>query len=943
MKKPIKALACGLALCMALSSPVSALAGSITDIFTQSGDSQDGGALDTDTSTGTHTRTNSTPIEIDEEKEYDVVGVAFDKEAVTAIIDDVPENPILTAMVLINPKGDSQSGTESIRVQELMAYEDLTLTIQGRDIKASDVYKNLVFYEDKKVSEDNGIINEDEDGNFKPLVTLEVLGRTWNEDKKEWETNENSDKVKIEGQKSGKTYVSVKLGETYKASALVTVKDYKQEIEFKNENGYSAYQKWTVDMMKELADTYGMDITFRAYTETVNKKTGKITQKTYKTMKADGKLTLSAVTEGKFKDDVVHVTAVAENGKVANTTIKVTAGSPVSNLGKVSSSTNKLTIPSKATGTLSVNAKWKTDASAPRQTTDEIKWESSNEKVVEVTSITPKGKEGTSSFEYGDKFKDGQIADNKKSGSKAESTAQITAVAPGSAKITATTSTGKKTTFTVKVTAPISGFTGIEGTDFLYSGQSEELEAITDPEKTDSTITWKVYDIKTAPEGKEGTVIKSDDSQVKFKSSSYATIKTKKVGTSTAKATLTAKAKNVDKIIYVQATTKVKDKNGKKIVSDYYPVELKKTLVCGDKGKIIYKDTGNPEDAITDSTTSISLYKGKAIDLDVKLKVYNSVDDTANPQTYLGQMKIPGGPSVQDIVTWTSTKPKVATVDPRTGKVNALSGGTAIIKVSVVGVKFGNPSRVATYTDTIKVKVIAPATNIKLNKTETSIAPEKGGSVKLSISQYLPKGCTKETAKWEATYYNENNEKVKTETLAVDKKNVTLKIKTTDGYVAGDRIEITATAQSGATAKATVYIRNASKVVQKIASPITSTKKVSKVQLTIGDKDKKVYAVEGKKIEELKDVNGTSVNGIPLDLSQFFETVSSAKAGKEPESGFYEDITTYTANKKGIVNIVGNKLYPVKAGTVIITAKTPSGKSAKITVVVKDAPTSTAK
>lgn len=908
MKKPIKALACGLALCMALSSPVSALAGSITDIFTQSGDSQDGGALDTDTSTGTHTRTNSTPIDIDEEIEYDVVGVAFDKEAVTAIIDDVPENPILTAMILINAD-DSQKGTESIRVQELMAYDDLMLTFGDEKITAPELYKNLVFYEDKEVSEANGIINEDEDGNFKPLVTLEVLDREWDKDKKEWKTGADSDKVKIEGKKGGKTYVSVKLGETYKASALVTVKDYSQEINFKKDT-YNAYQNWTVDMMKELEDTYGMDITFRAYT--VNSKNQK--QTTYKTMKSDGKLTLKKVA------NKVYVTAVAENGKMDTAEITVTAGDPVKSLSKKPKTTIKMDSTKKELEELSVEAKAK---DSNKTITDEITWTSSNKHVVEVVEeeISPQEKgsgEGENNFIFGYKFD-----------TSLKSTAKIKALNPGTAKITALTSTGKKTTFTVKVTAPVKEINGIDGREPLYSGQSEVLTADTDPKNTDSKITWKVYILKDAKDedyDNPQTFEPTDDNKKKFKSgSSYATIKVIKTGLSTTKATLTAKAKNEKKLVYVQATAKKAD--GTPANSKYYPVKLVRTLVSGNSKAIIFKtDEKTKKDIISASTSKkqIELYKGKAIDLDAFLHEYVNDTNNNNETVDVEYNK------AQNMVTWKTNKPKIATVDPRTGRIEAIGNGTAKITVSVVGVKSAAKKTVAkTFTDTITVKVIAPATGIKLNRTETSVDPLKNSTVSLSIKQYLPKGCVKESATWDYTYYK--NDKAESQkpsgiTFTPAKNGKSVKIKIEKGKLsAGDEIVVTAKAKSGATAKATIYIRDASKV-----KPVDATK----IELTVADEN--VKALKGS-------LPKGELDGRSLDLSKFFIVVSSAKAGKEPTDPVYEDRLTYTANKKGIVNIVGTKLYPVKAGTVTITAKTPSGKSAKITVVVKDAPTPTAK
>ena len=56
--------------------------------------------------------------------------------------------------------------------------------------------------------------------------------------------------------------------------------------------------------------------------------------------------------------------------------------------------------------------------------------------------------------------------------------------------------------------------------------------------------------------------------------------------------------------------------------------------------------------------------------------------------------------------------------------------------------------------------------------------------------------------------------------------------------------------------------------------------------------------------------------------------------GKTAEAG-YESVT-FTTNKNGIVTIDENgDVYGIKAGKVTITAKAPSGKSAKITITVK--------
>lgn len=335
MKKTmIKALACGLAFTLALSTPVAVSAEGLSDIYTTSEKSEN------DTSTNTNTDTNSNAEVIEEETYAKVIGIVLDKEAATV---EAGKTINLEATILID--NNAQGDTESFRgmsVAELMAAEDMIVVFEGQEVKASDLVAKLAWYEDSEVSYVN--VTDNNDG------TATVAG--------------------IAG---GNTKVSVKLGDVYKATADVKVKAYSNKFELgKPEH---AYVKHVYDMNDYLDRDGNENVTWRVY----EVKKGKQAKATAATITKDGKLTI------KKADKEIHVTAVSEKGKYAHVAITTEAGVPVTKLTRVNPANGKATldITSKdlnPTTTLEVGCQTKNNEA----TTDDITWTSKKANIATV-------------------------------------------------------------------------------------------------------------------------------------------------------------------------------------------------------------------------------------------------------------------------------------------------------------------------------------------------------------------------------------------------------------------------------------------------------------------------------------------------------------------------------------------------------------------------------
>ncbi len=469
--------------------------------------------------------------------------------------------------------------------------------------------------------------------------------------------------------------------------------------------------------------------------------------------------------------------------------------------------------------------------------------------------------------------------------SNSAATIKAAGKALGKANITAKADSGKsaKVAVTVKATLGDLKIGGIKKDDTLYSGQSVQLEAIRTPEANNDAVTWSI----------EKVMIKG-----KLKANPNATINAK--GVLTIKPKLDASVKEVQ----INLETKAKIKGTKN------PVKKAESV-------IIYVEQSN--------ITGITVYDDKTLIADLamvknKLKAnVNLAKKADNTRT----LSVPVGKNytvnattdateydAKGTLNVTSSKPKVATVTydkNGTARVKAVAKGDATITVSGVA----NNKVVKT---TFKVKVKQPVTSLTMNKTYV-VLKDTGKALSASFSVKQNKDA-KETITWSMTGTKAGDKNTKIE--------ITNKGKVTfgkdSGYKAGDTYTVTAISQSGVKATATIEIVSPSTAVRVkdkdgndfTLTPSKGKPKANTTQLALGES-----------VELFPQVN---VGKSKPEADQKWIEAGKAEDGKKAAG------VTYSVNKKGIVQIVGDTVYRVGNGKAVITIKTTDGKSCKLTI-----------
>ena len=223
-------------------------------------------------------------------------------------------------------------------------------------------------------------------------------------------------------------------------------------------------------------------------------------------------------------------------------------------------------------------------------------------------------------------------------------------------------------------------------------------------------------------------------------------------------------------------------------------------------------------------------------------------------------------------------------------------------------------NKLKTVKKTTKVTVKQPVESIQLNKTDVTVnynqTTNRDYSVTLKVSKRLPKNADKkEVVRWKVISVDGNTDVATIETSGVkvnDKGKVTIPAaKNPRGTV----IKVQAQSALGAKAVATITVCDQTKDV---------TTKVDRNKATL-------------KIT-IKDGQGTTEK---FNLTDNYEVNA-----KESSTVCKEQIISYTANNNN-VRIVKESdgkyyAYALKAGTSVVTAKTASGKSAKITFTIPE-------
>ncbi len=492
--------------------------------------------------------------------------------------------------------------------------------------------------------------------------------------------------------------------------------------------------------------------------------------------------------------------------------------------------------------------------------------------------------------------------------------------------------TGKTPAFEILKGEPITKLTKSKEVKELIITASkrypeETLSVTATPAKTTDYINWTSSNSNIV-----SVVGKTKGAARAFGESTEATI----TGINPGKATITATASSGKKVTFkvtvkapLQEFADIVTDRGTKTVYNGQKVQLiavTKPEVCDEAKKIKFKLADKTQKNIATVTSKgvltankkgvegkvkvVAYYKdkqSKPIEIEVKKSLVTGITLDQNiKEMYVTNPKdtqelkatVLGDGATKDMLSWSSNKTKVATVD-QNGVVTAHAAGTAKITVSAINTSGKTVKQTAT------IKVTQVVQRIELSKSNVTVnwnnKAKKDYSVTLKVSKQLPKGAKKETILWRVVSVNGKSDDetiAKSGVTVSDKGKVTIPVSTPNGTV----IQVRARAAYGATATATITVCNPTQKVE------AANKKVT-------------VSVDAKQ---------------PFELEKAY-TVTAKKGYTDTK--FNEKIISYTANNSNVKIMRTSKgyvLYGVKAGKSVVTAKTASGKSAKITFTVTE-------
>ena len=710
--------------------------------------------------------------------------------------------------------------------------------------------------------------------------------------------NGNLDQMEVVARAGGKAAVVVSLDDYannihFKTTANVVVKQYASNLSFSDELDEEAYENVSLTLEDYLVR---------------DPKTAS-DEVSYEVVRGNGTIKNGVLKLGKLtKDDKVTVIAIGEKVKSEPKEITIKPAVPATKVAiRKVKTTDKITkydwlvntesenqfevvLDTKATQNITPD-----DEDRFTLCTDKITWSSQKPEIVAVQ------------------------------GSSKGDVVTLVPKKVGSSKITAQTSSGKKGTLNVTVRANLTGFEISADTTTLYSGQSIKLDATQyfaaekgDGKKnanfTDAGLTWSFYGDKDAVKAMK---------------------KAAKLNAKTGVLTINADVSGVEKI-QVTATnakkigkkgdaTEEKAKTLEPIGKQPITFELKQINITN---ITVYENTGKDAKPIAHVFVDNSGKKPKLVTEKIDKKVSTVTIPAGTTRTYavVAEGSVVGtGEKVainaEDMLNWASAKEKVAVATringAKRGNVKAESKGSA--KITVSGATTLDGKKYKAISASFTASVTAPTKSIKLS-TKNSAIQATGKKQTVTIKAALDKGCTSKTKEivWDA-YKTDAKDKVAPLTATGGK--VQLPI---GSYNAGDTIHVTAKIPS-----AGVQSRMTLKVVEpSIAVEIRNGKTEGAGEIfTVGKK---------KNNAEIKLSDATTnlqmVSMVNVGTKAVPEWAAAGGDKKHPNVAN----VTYTVNKKGIVQIVGDEVKGIKAGTVKITATTADGKKATLTVKVTE-------
>lgn len=680
----------------------------------------------------------------------------------------------------------------------------------------------------------------------------------------------------------------------FSSTATVFVKQYATKLWFDEEltakNNKIAYEGTSVDLNKYLKkepSTANDEVTFEIVKDPNKAATLKNGVLKFKNNKAGSEVTVVALGE-KYKSDntpitvqqATHATKVEIREVGTEKTIKKTdwlVNDYGDGKGQLAEKAPKFeaVLWAKIDGNKKAT---QLNANDRTKCTDEIIWSSKKPAVVEVVGV-------------GDQV-------------------TLLPMSVGTAQVVAQSSGGKKGTLTVNVKANMTGFEiDVESTD-VYSGQSIKLgsdqkyEANGSDNFTETALAWTIEAVD-----KDGNV------------DSNATKAMKKIASINAKGVLTIKpdlklpeGETTAKIMVAATNAKTIGKNGetgyekaKKMSKKYVEFTAKQIDITS---ITVYSNMYSETEIASATSNGSQVKTGKGKDQTIAVdrsKTYKVVAEALIDG--VKTTTLPGGKPVATALSWVTSNDKIAAARGNSngsGTVEAVKKGKATISINGSAKK---GSKYVAIKATFKTNVTVPTKTLVLTTKNSAIAGT-GKNQNIAIKATLEKGTTSKAKDivWTAT---QNGKPVSQTTSSKENsiKGGKLVLKK-EKYDVGDTFVVYAKLpEAGVQTSITLKVVKASGAVQFVATEESTDKLPSK---TVKSND------------------------------ETFELFSKIRLGsKKTDPWVTPDVddvakVTYTVNKKGIVQLVGNEVTPIKKGTVKITATTADGKKATLTVKVED-------
>ena len=313
---------------------------------------------------------------------------------------------------------------------------------------------------------------------------------------------------------------------------------------------------------------------------------------------------------------------------------------------------------------------------------------------------------------------------------------EVTAVAPGTATITATIGT-KSDSVTVKVLKPIENFTISENEVTLNRNATKKLTVTITPEdaEEDKTVTWTSSNPESVSVASDGTItgLKGTQSPVTI-TGTLANGKTVTCAVTVIVAiediTLNKTSTTINKNATEKLSVTITPEDTSEPTTVTWTSNNEEVATVASDGTV----TAHKAGTATITATVGAFSKNCAVNVVVPLEsiTINDADFTLNrgENKTLSTTINPEDTTDDTTIAWTSSDDSIATVD-QNGKVIGVAAGEATIT-----------AKVGSKTDTVDVTVVVPIETFTATKTETTILRKSNETIETTIN---PSDTTEDT------------------------------------------------------------------------------------------------------------------------------------------------------------------------------------------------------